>query len=79
MLVKLALSSPYWKKAITVPPKQRGFQNVKQFYIPKEAQVLKKIPQAQQPVEEQLDNENKVVHVSRPDSGKMKSPIRIIS
>ena len=41
--------------------------------------VIKKVQKAQQPVEEALDNANKVVHVSRPDPGKMKSPIRLIS
>jgi hypothetical protein len=40
--------------------------------------VIKKIPQAQRPVEEQLDNDNKVVHVSRPNSGKLKTPIRLV-
>lgn len=40
--------------------------------------VIKKIPKAQEPVEEALENQDKIVHVSRPDSGKLKSPIRLI-
>lgn len=40
--------------------------------------VVKKIPKADDALEEQLDNANKVVHVSRPDPGRIKSPIRLI-
>ena len=40
--------------------------------------VVKKIPKADDALEEQLDDANKVVHVSRPDPGRIKSPIRII-
>ena len=41
-------------------------------------QVVKKVSLLQHPVEEALDNANKVIHVPRPDAGRMKSPIRII-
>jgi hypothetical protein len=40
--------------------------------------AIKKVPKALQNQEQALDFANKVVHVSRPDPGKMKSPIRII-
>ena len=41
--------------------------------------AVKKIPASKEAEEESLDDQNKVVHVSRPDAGKLKSPIRIIS
>jgi hypothetical protein len=40
--------------------------------------AIKKVPKVLQSTEQSLDDQNKVVHVSRPDPGKMKSPIRII-
>ena len=42
-------------------------------------QVVKKVPVAQQSTELALDDANKVIHVPRPDAGRMKSPIRIIT
>ena len=41
--------------------------------------AIKKIPQVEHPVEESLDDANKVVHLSRPTPGKLKAPISIIS
>ena len=40
--------------------------------------VVKKIPKADDALEQQLDDSNRIVHVSRPDPGRIKSPIRII-
>ena len=40
--------------------------------------AVKKVPLALEDQEQALDNQNKVVHVSRPDPGRIKSPIRII-
>jgi hypothetical protein len=40
--------------------------------------VIKKIPKALQSQEQTLDDANKVVHVSRPNSGKLKTPIRLV-
>ena len=40
--------------------------------------AIKKIPKAQEPAEQALEQQDKIVHVSRPDPGKLKSPIRLI-
>jgi hypothetical protein len=37
MIIKLALSSVFWKKSINSKTQEKGFQNVKQFFIPKSA------------------------------------------
>ena len=41
--------------------------------------AIKRMPQAKEPVEEALESQDKVVHVSRPNPGKLKTPIRIIT
>lgn len=39
---------------------------------------VEKMPKSVEPVAQQLENENKVVHVSRPANGnKMKTPVRV--
>lgn len=39
---------------------------------------IKRLPKVQVPLENALEDADKVVHVSRPDPGKLKTPIRII-
>jgi len=39
---------------------------------------IKRLPKVQEPKLQALEAEDKVVHLSRPDPGKLKTPIRII-
>ena len=40
--------------------------------------AIKKIPKQLEPQAEALEDQNKIVHVSRPNPGKLKTPIRLI-
>jgi hypothetical protein len=40
---------------------------------------IKRLPKAQLPQEQALEQADKVVHLSRPNPGKLKTPIRIVT